>query len=104
MNKFESVKACEICPCTRYAAEVEALIPAQLEYAYQLAKREKQIQDARTHAAGELGADPDLLCRLTDKDYENLAVRFDQERDPSVPDDKTWAAIIYPYASEKYGG
>lgn len=103
MNKFESVKAYEICPCARYAAEVEALTPTQLEYAYQIAKREKQIQDARTHAAGELGADPGLLCQLTDRDYEELAVRFDQERDPSVPDDKTWADIIYPYASEKYG-
>lgn len=103
MNRFESVKAYEICPCGRYAAAVEALTPTQLEYAYQLAKRAKQIQDARTHAAGELGADPKLLCRLTDRDYEELAVRFDRERSSSIPDDTTWANIIYPYASEKYG-
>lgn len=80
---------------------IDAMSPAQLEYAFRKQRHLYLKEDAKRQAEAILAEDQELLDLLGDADYNALAERFDDAHDCNLDDNSQWEHIIWSYVNEK---
>lgn len=80
-------------------AQVLSALPAgQLDYAYALRNRQRNIEAAKAHAEVLASGNPGILERLTNDDYDAMAQDYESQYTPNEPeaaqmDDAVWRYI-----------